>query len=161
MYHPKSGKVISLISLLLVLCLLCSCSKPVEQTPSELVDQIQSQNNFTELSSLSGDKLSSYFQFRDTDIKRFSALISVTGESADTVAAFELADQSQYDTVITGITQYLTNLASFFRSTMESEYKKIQNRVLVEMDQIILLVVCADYTAVETQLTELGAKTIY
>lgn len=161
MKHTLPGKAVSLISILLVLLLLCSCQKSAAQNPADLVGQIKSQSTFTELSALSGDKLSSYFQFRDTDVKRFSALISVSGESADTIAAFEVTDKGQYDVVITGITQYLTNLSSSFRNTMEGEYKKVQNRVLVEMDQVIILVICSDSAAIEKHLTGRGAKSIY
>ncbi len=113
------------------------------------------------LISLSASALPSYFEFQDADVKRFSAWVSADGESADTVAAFEVTDKSGHNKVVSGISSYLTKLTSSFKNTMDSEYQKIQNRILVEDDHIVLLVICDNTGALEPLLNEWQVSPIY
>lgn len=155
-------KWISAVSFLLSICLLFSgCRSNDSLSPSECTAQILKQQPFPALSELSASALPSYFEFQDADVKRFSAWVSADGESADTVAAFEVTDKSGHNKVVSGISSYLTKLTSSFKNTMDSEYQKIQNRILVEDDHIVLLVICDNAGALEPLLNEWQVSPIY
>lgn len=152
------------IAVALVLCLVfscCACGKGSVQTPGNIVKAIKEQNNFSKLNMLSNDKLSSYFQFKDSDVKRFCVMVSDSEKSSDTIACFEPADKAGRSVVISGISQYLTTLSTSFKTTIDSEYTKIQNRILMETESLIVLVICAEPKGVAKQLEKMGAKQIY
>ena len=154
-------KTVSLIISLLLIFTFCGCSNTKTYNSAELSKEILNKTAFSELKELSGSSLSSYFVFKDGDIKRFNVRVSATGESADTVACFEVVDENQRSTVISGISKYLNKLSTSFKATMESEYLKVQNRVLVEIEDIVILVICNDYGAAKQYLSDLGAKEIF
>lgn len=152
------------IALLTAICLLLSlygCSSTTSTSPTSLSEQILEKTTFSELKELSGTSLPSYFVFQDTSVKRFNVKVSATGKSADTIACFEVKDSDQRSKVVSGISQYLNKLSTSFKTTMEMEYQKVQNRLLLEFNNIIVLVVCNDYTAVTEFLSEFGAKEIF
>lgn len=151
----------------IVVCLVVSmtifggCKNKTELLPADITEQIVANNTFGELNSLSGDKLSYYFQFKDTDVKRFSVLIAASNYSADTVAAFEVADEEKQNLVIRGISQYLTKLSSTMNRSVESEYNNVKSHLLMKLDDTIILVICAEPNRTLSQLEELGAKAVY
>ena len=161
MKHKVFIKTVSLLMSLILLFSICGCSHTNTYDSAELSKQILKKTSFSELKELSGSSLSSYFAFKDGDVKRFSVRVSATGESADTVACFEVLDDTQRSAVISGISKYLTKLSTSFKATMENEYNNVQNRVLVEVEDIVILVICNDYATVRQYLTDLGAKEIF
>lgn len=146
-----------LLCVLLAVC-ITGCDKNIELAPEEIVDKLKQNVSLGELTEISGDKLSSYFSFSDKEVSRFSVIMGGSGETADIIAAFEYKDNAQRAKVIDGVTQYLTYASGSFKKTMENEHKKLQNRVLVELSDTIVLVVCSDYTGASQLLTDLGAK---
>ena len=155
-------KLWSLIAILLsFLLLLSGCAKKEATKPFELAEKIKESAPFAELSPLSGDKLSSHFGFTDAHVRRYSVLISSSGESADTIAIFEILEQDTKPTVVTGISGYLTQMSSSFKNTIEAEYNKVSSRVLMELDDIIVLVICSDSQKVKDLLDQMGAKDLY
>lgn len=162
MHYSKRCKARYVISFTLIFAiLLCGCKGHDSISPSELTDRIYTKYSFSSLNSLSGSDLSSHFQFQDNDVKRFSVLISSSADSADTIAAFEVTDDEQHALVVSGISGYITKLSTSFKNTMEAEYAKIQKRVFVEIDNVILLVICSKPEEVEKMLSSLSAKPIY
>jgi hypothetical protein len=158
MIYTYIKKVICL--LLVVVLFLSGCTVKNRYTTAELSEEIFTLTTFSELKQLSGASLSTYFVFGDGDVKRFNVNVSATGESADTLACFEVNNAEQRSTAITGISNYLTNLSTAFKSTMEQEYKKVENRLLVEIDNIIILVICNDTAPVWNYLNDLSAKEV-
>ena len=112
------------------------------------------------MKTLSGTSLPSYFVFGDGDVKRFNAMVSANAESADTLACFEIINKKQRSVAISGISQYLSNQSNSFKSTIEKEYNKVQTRLLMELENIIILVVANNTAAVWDYLTEMGAKEV-
>ncbi len=161
MYSASFKKCRLAVVLLLLVVLLCGCRGATAPTPSEMTDQVTQKLTGVELKPLSGTALNSYFEFQDTEVNRFSVFVSASASSADTVAAFEARDDKQQNAVISGISGYLSKLSSSFKNTMDSEYQKIQNRVLVQIDQTVLLVICSDTSVVEPLLENWGAQPIY
>lgn len=155
------AKKIVPVFMVFILLLLVGCESNSVLSPAEITEKIICENTFSEMGSLSGDKLSSYFQFSDTDVKRFSVLISTSTDSADTVAAFEVDDQEKQTLVISGISQYVTKLSSAMKSSMESEYNKVQSRLLMKNKNTIILVICSEPENVQNQLEQIGAKAVY
>ncbi|MBE6761024.1 MAG: DUF4358 domain-containing protein [Ruminococcaceae bacterium] len=138
----------------------CGCNSKNNYNVTELSEEILNLTSFSEMKSLSGTSLPSYFVFADGDVKRFNVMISANAESADTLACFEVINEKQRALVISGISGYLANQSNSFKSTIEKEYNKVQNRLLAELGNIIVLVVCGDTDPVWEYLTELGAKEV-
>lgn len=154
----KNFLVFFLVAMLILLS--CSCNSKKEYDVTELSEEILNLTSFSEMKSLSGTSLPSYFVFQDGDVKRFNVKVSANAESADTLACFEVVDQKQRSTTISGISSYLANQSNSFKSTIEKEYNKVQKRLLVELENIIILVVANNTTDVWDYLTELGAKEV-
>ena len=150
-----------LIILLFFCAILTGCNKADIVSPAEITKQIIESNNFSKMKELSGDQLSSYFQFKNTDVKRFSAFISDSTDLSDTVAAFETEKEESYNLVITGISKYLTKLSSAMQSSVGNEYEKTRSALIMHIDNTVILVVSADFEKIEAQLKELGAKAVY
>ncbi|MBQ5765106.1 MAG: DUF4358 domain-containing protein [Clostridia bacterium] len=153
-------KVISVVSIVILLITACGCSAQKSYDLNEISEAIVGTTEFSELKELSGTTLTSYFGFQDSDVKRFNVKVSATAESADTVACFEVNDKAGQEKVVSGISNYLTGRATSFKATMESEYNKVQSRLLVQVDNVIILVVCSDYAPVTEYLNDLGAKEV-
>lgn len=148
--------------LLAAVVFVCSgCQAKEVPVPAELTEQVITAVALSDLEPLSGTALPSYFEFQDTAVKRFSVWVSASATSADTVAAFETRSEAQYKAVVSGISGYLSKLSSSFKNTMDSEYQKIQNRVLVQMGDTVLLLICTDPTAVDPLLEDWDAQPIY
>lgn len=151
-----------IVVVLLCFCaFLTGCSKSVLVSPSEITKQIIESNNFSKMKELSGDQLSSYFQFKNTDVKRFSAFISDSTDLSDTVAAFEAENKEAYNLVISGISKYLTKLSSAMESSVGTEYNKTRSALIMHIDNTVILVVSSDFEKIEKQLEELGAEAVY
>lgn len=162
MKFAKKALPIFLICFVLIFTsLLSGCNESESLTPSTLTERICSKLELDNLSSLSGSTLPAHFQIQDTDIKRFSVLIDASASSSDTIAAFEVVDDKQQAAVMSGISSYITKLTTSFERTITAEYKKTQNRILVKVDNIILLVICATPEKLESLLSSLSAKPIY
>ncbi len=144
----------------LLILINCGCNSKNNYNVTELSEEILNLTSFSEMKSLSGTSLPSYFVFADGDVKRFNVMISANAESADTLACFEVINEKQRALVISGISGYLANQSNSFKSTIEKEYNKVQNRLLAELGSIIVLVVCGDTDPVWEYLTELGAKEV-
>ncbi len=153
-------KIFCLLLSFLLIFAACGCSAKADYSVSEFSEKILTLASFSEMKKLSGNSLSSYFVFSDGDVKRFNVMVSANAESADTIACFEIAHKEQRKAAISGISHYLTNQTASFRSTIDKEYNKVQNRVLAELDNFIILVVCNDTTAVWEYLKSLGAKEV-
>lgn len=160
MLYTPIKKIIGLLVAVALVISFSGCASKNNYRSSEISKEIQNIATFSEMKELSGTSLPTYFVFQDGNVKRYSVMVSATGESADTLACFEVNDKEQRATVISGISQYLTNLSTSFKSTMGQEYDKVEKRLLVEFESIIVLVICSDTTAVWEYLTKLGAKEV-
>ena len=160
MYKNSVKKIIIFLIVAVMILANCGCASKNNYTTAELSEEILKLTTFSEMKQLSGTSLPSYFVFQDGDVKRFNVMVSANAESADTLACFEVVDEKQRSTTVSGISSYLSNQSNCFKSTIEKEYNKVQNRLLAELDNIIILVVSSDTTAVWEYLTELGAKEV-
>jgi hypothetical protein len=140
--------------------MLGGCGKNNSASPSEISKDVVSKANLTQLSPLTGDKLESYFEIKNSDVKRFSVLISSLPTSSDTVAIFEITDKEKKALVISGVSKYISALQSSMNN-METERQKISSRLLMELDNLVILIICGDTAPVEQYLKDIGATAIY
>ena len=153
-------KVIVFFIAIVLSFIACGCVAKNNYSTSQLSEEILKLASFSEMKALSGTSLPSYFVFSDGDVKRFNVMVSANSESSDTLACFEVIDEKQRSVAISGISQYLSNQSNSFKSTIEKEYNKVQNRLLMELENIIVLVVSNDTASIWDYLTELGAKEV-
>ncbi|MBQ7107505.1 MAG: DUF4358 domain-containing protein [Clostridia bacterium] len=159
----QKNSIKRLICLLLTLILtvtLFGCSAKSEYSVKDFSEKFLELTPFSEMKSLSGSSLPSYFVFSDANVKRFDVMVSANADSADTIACFEVINKEQRKAAISGISHYLTNQHTSFKSTIEKEFNKVQNRVLAEVENFIILVVCNDTTAIWDYLNSIGAKEV-
>ena len=149
-----------LILTLLACLLFAGCASENRLSPRELVDDISRQLSITGLADIAGEKLSGYFSFSDKDVKQYSVKIAATGEISDIIGVFEYSSLENKAKIIDGLSKYLAGVSSSFKNTMEQESKKLQNRVLDELDNMIILVVCTDFEGASDYLADLGAAPI-
>lgn len=157
MFKPTLRRIVSVLLAVLVLLSFASCNRAA-LSPAEITESIKTNHHFSSLSELSGDKLSAYFQFNDSDVKRFSVYISNATESSDVIAAFEFRDDTEKSKIMNGVSLFLNNKAEVYKNNFETEYQKIQNRIFMQVDSIIVVVICEDYRQVETELKDLGGQ---
>lgn len=160
MQKKSINRLLCLLLALLLTVTLFGCSAKTDYSVKGFSEKILTLTPFSEMNTLSGNSLSSYFIFSDGNVKRFDVKISANADSADTIACFEVVDKEQRATVISGISHYLTNQNTSFKSTIANEFNKVQNRVLVELENFIILVVCKDASPVLEYLNALGAKEV-
>lgn len=157
MNHFLFKKIVPLFLCAVLFLTVAGCGEN-STSPSDIAEAVKTTHSFTSLNALTGDKLSAYFQFSDSDVKRFCVYISGVNESADMIASFELKDEESKTKILNGISLYLNNKSKIYKGNLETEYQKIQNRVLMQVGSSITLVICEDYTAVEAQLKKLGGQ---
>lgn len=150
----------ALLCLILVLTLVTGCKGNSAPSPNEIANEIVKQNNLENLNTLSGEKLVSYFGFSASDINRFSVKISSEPDLSDTVAVFETKSEESKALVITGISTYTDKLSVSMKS-LETERNKISTRLLMELDNTVILVICGNTALTKESLTEMGAKAVY
>lgn len=155
MIYSKIKSIIALALAIILLFTTSGCNTTKDYDSLELSEKILELTNFSEMKQLSGISLSDHFFFKDGDVKRFNVWVSAT-ESTDTLACFEVKNDEQRSIVKKGIGQYLENLSKSPKSPQESE--KTANRLLVELGDVIILVICNDTAPVWDYLTGLGAK---
>lgn len=160
MFKSNIIKFLSLSLALVLMLSVCGCSSKSDYSVTKLSEEILNLASFSEMKQLSGTSLPPYFVFSDGDVKRFNVMVSANSDSADTLACFEITDEKQRSTAISGISHYLTNQSNSFKATIGKEYDKVQNRVLAEFESFIILVVCNDTAPVWDYLTGLGAKEV-
>lgn len=160
MFKNIIKSVVICLCMFALLFSFCSCKEETEYDLNEISQTILEITEYSSFEELSGTSLFSYFGFQDTEVKRFNVKVSTTGESANTIACFEVNDEDGYEMVVTGISHYLNSRAESFETTLENEYKKIQSRLLVRVDNIIILVICDNYPQVTKYLTELGTTEV-
>lgn len=153
-------KITLIFCSLLTVITFCSCKEKETLSPADISEKIVEENTLTELSPLSGEKLYSYFEFKNSDVNRFSVMISNSTENSDTVAVFEVKDEDSRSLVVTGISKYIDKLSNSMR-TVKNEHEKVSSRVLMEVDDLIILVISSCSENVEKQLSLIGAKAIY
>lgn len=160
MFKNTIKRIVACLCLVALLFSFCSCKEETEYDLNEISQNILEITEISSFEELSGTAIFSYFGFQDTEVKRFNVKVSATGESADTIACFEVNDEDGYERVVTGISHYLNSRSESFKTTLENEYAKIQSRLLVRVDNIIILVICDNYPQVTKYLTELGAAEV-
>ncbi len=136
------------------------CKTQNSPSPSQLTKQITKECSLSNLSLLSGDKLESYFGFKNSDLGRFSVLISSLSQCSDTIAVFETKGEASKALVISGISKYASNLETSMK-LVEDERSKISSRLILEMDNLVILIICAEADKIEQILAPMGAKAVY
>lgn len=155
MIYAKIKKLAVFLLAIVFIFSMVGCSSAKNYDSLEISEKILDLAPFSNMEKLSGISLSDHFFFKDNDVKRFNVWVSAN-ESIDTLACFEVKNDEQRSIVKKGIGKYLENLSISPKSPQES--MKAENRLLVELDNIIILVICNDTTPVWDYLTELGAK---
>lgn len=158
-------KVIRVVALLLILavCLsgLCCCTDKNEYTAQEISSQLYElclKNS--ETYEVSKADIENRFNFDGNLLDEYSVRLSDTDEKYLCVAVFSLKDKADRQTVIDGISSTLKVTAASFGVLDDSEYNKIQHRLLYEYGDIIIFVVADSYKPCEEYLKEIGASPI-
>lgn len=147
-----------LLCVFLVFSLLFGCSSKKEYTLNEITDTLKDFSSDVSWNQLNGEQLSSYFQFGKDKTDGFSVYVNASEEHFDIIAAVKPSSPSVRDEIIRGLSFAKSNALDNYRSNNESEYKKIIDAPLVEVDGILILVIMDNYEAIEKYFKQIGAK---
>ncbi len=163
-----------LIALLVVLSLvtLCQCTpKPQPDaislmktdalTPASIAMELkEASGSQVTWVSLSSDQLSNYYGFAGESLQDFCVYISDSEELSNEIAVFLPKDSDARLRVLDGINQRINKVAATFRNLSATEYKKIQSRLIMELDSMVILAVTNDSELSYNILKEMGAQQI-
>ncbi len=109
---------------------------------------------------LTGDQLSNYYGFSGEILRDFSVVVSDSDSLSDEIAVFDPKSPDDRLALLDGVNRHLTETAAGFRALNETEYKKLQNRLILELDGRIVLVVSDNVAQLYTVLKNLGAQEV-
>ena len=141
-----------------LMCAACGRERP--QTIDQISTLIEDSANFTNMSTLSDAQLSNYFDHSKEGVLQAKMVISDSESVADEYAVFELEDGNDGTEILAVISEHIANRQNSFRETSQTEYAKLQNSIIRQLDNFRILVVCENYVQVAKVLEENGAKAI-
>lgn len=155
----KRNITVTAIILLACLLLLSGCSGGTDAPTADMVAQKVSKG-WDGMTEMSYDEISANYYFSPKLLDDFTVMVSDSDENATEAAVFRLKESGNRGAVLEGIKKHLSERATAFQNVLESEYDKIQNRLLMELDDMIVLVITGDRDTALTTLTDMGAKEI-
>lgn len=150
----KSAKLSLFCLLVSLVLLLCGCGEKRTLTAGQICSEIRdSSADGIAYSQLKGADLENYFSFVQNDLEDFSVLIDQNDEHLNLIAAF-LPKEGNREKILSGISQYLSASGASYRVLGETEFKKIQSRLIFEKDSYLILVILPSYEPVTRLLEE-------
>lgn len=148
-------------------CVLCfamclgGCAKKTEYTAEELCDAIVDiVFDGEQTTTVSEKEIQNYFSFDSQALLEYKVVLRTQVENYNIVATFRPDGEKNAQKIVEGINQTVSASANLLKSLSENEYKKINNRLLYEIDGIYILIVADDYGAAIKYLDEIGAKQV-
>ena len=108
------------------------------------IDNVKSvvfETEFPEMVELGKNQLSNYYILDETWIKDFSVYIADSEILCDEVAVFRLAESQYFNSVVAAVEQRVKVQFNVSNSQNRVESEKLTNRVLLQKDDIIVMVI--------------------
>ena len=150
-------KVIRTVLLLLAVMGILSvsaCNVKNDEKPVS-IDSIKSvvfETEFPEMVELGKNQLSNYYSFDEAWIKDFSVYIADSEILCDEVAIFYLADPEYLNNVVAAVEQRANSQFSASNAQNQVESAKITNRILLQKDNMIVMVISAQSKEISKRL---------
>ena len=148
----------------LVICLaicLCGCGNKTEYTAEELCDTIVDHVFSGQLTTTVSEKeIQNYFEFDSKMLLDYKVVLRTQDEKYDMVAVFRPDGKENAQKILEGINKTVSSSANMIKSLSATEYMKINNRLLYEIDGIYILIIADDYNTPKNYLEEIKAKEV-
>ena len=141
------------------LIILSACSYGEKHTPysiSQKILELCSDN--VEMTSLTAEQTAAHYGIPTANLHDFCVYICAADDQYDTVAVFSYSDKKERAVFTQAIADSLKTNETTVKAVNDSEYKKIQNRLIAELEDKLILVISDNVTEIEAMLKELGAS---
>ncbi len=154
----------ALLSVLLAICMLvslCACGgNNTEYSPKYITKKLCDIDSEVTYIELVPEQIPSFFNISVTSLKDYSIFIADNENSTNTLAVFEIKDKSDKSIVLDAINTYVTSLIKTFELSNSNEFKKLSARVVMELDDCIILIVSDNVSLMQAELDDIGAKAL-
>ena len=149
-------KVVSAALALMVFIFgLVSCGRTDDKKISVYdVKNVIFESHYSGLTQLGSAQVTNYYAMQSEWISESLVYVDGADSSCDEVAVFRLSDQDYAKNVIAAVEQRINSEMAVFGNSLESEYKKLQERVLMQKDDLIVLVVMSDSVEISNRLNK-------
>ena len=142
-----------------LLCGLMGCSKNEKHTPYSISQKVLSLCNEEILwTSLSSEQAAAYYGVSSGLLKNFAAYISDDDTRYDAVAVFVFENEDEKSQLALSYGEFLNTHRASVGLVNKNESSKIQNSVIMELNNMLILVAVENAQAVSEELNKIGAK---
>lgn len=153
-----------IVALLLAVCIcfcFCACSgKGDDLAPTDITQKLCDIDSEIAYVRIVPEQIPSFFNISVSAVKNYSVFIADNENLSNTVAVFELYDETDKSVVLDAINTYISSLSKTFELSNANEFKKLASRKVLELNDSIILIVSDNVTAMQTELEEMGAKAL-
>lgn len=145
--------IIAITALILCMMTLSSSKLSVkdktekELSASYIASSVVTKMNYQNLSEITADNISKYYEIPDGVIEDASMYISSRPESCTEVACFKLTDENKEDELMKSISVYLNSKLNTYKNVSDKEYKNINNSKTKEHYPYVIVVIASDSDA--------------
>lgn len=111
-----------------------------------------------EMTALTAEQTATYYGIPTAHLHDFSVYISSADDRYDTVAVFTYSEKEERTILADAIADSLKTNETTVKAVNDAEYKKIQNRLIMELEDKLILVISDNNTEIEEMLENSGAK---
>ena len=152
-------KIFSLVLVVLMVFSLCACSgSNTNLSPGEIASRLCKVDSNVSYVKLVPEQIPSFFNISVSSLEDYSVYIADDENSTNTIAVFKAADNKA--SVLEAINSYVAGLSKTFELSNSSEYKKLNARIIMELDDSIVLVVSDNIENMQEEIDEMGGKAL-
>lgn len=139
---------------------LCSCSsKEKHNNPYSIATEILEHcSDDIEMIALTSKQTSTYFGIDIKYLSDFSVYVSSKDDRYDTVAVFSYNNKEARTAIADAVAGHVKNSETTAMAVNDTEFKKIQNRILMETKDKLIFVISDNSSEIEKMLKKMGAK---
>lgn len=111
-----------------------------------------------EMTALTAEQTANYYGIPDAHLYDFSVHISSADDQYDTVAVFSYTDKEERTVLADAIAQTIKTNETTVKAVNDAEYQKLQNRIIMELEDKLILVISDNFSEIGEALEKMGAK---
>lgn len=153
-------RALSIVLAAVLVLTLCSCSSDEKRnTPYSItMDILELCSDDIEMIALSSKQTATYFGVDIKYLNNFTVYVSSADDRYDTVAVFAYDSDEARTAIANAVAGHVKNSETTAMAVNDTEYKKIQNRILMETKDKLIFVVSDNSSEIEKMLKKMGAK---
>ena len=153
----KTTRVFSIFCAVLCIALLASCNNSDLSSGEMSINEVKSvvfKSDFPEMVELGKSQLSNYYNFEEKWLDEFSVYIADSETSSDEVGIFRIASKDYVKDVVAAVEQRVNTQISMLNNQNEVELQKLSDRILLQRDDIIVMVISGEGKDISKRLID-------